>query len=226
MKFKECNICGGEIEFDTLRCMRCRVLYPEHNAADKGIIKDAHNTHLWAVIKDQYMISPIYGGNGRVLVQEDPYKSKYECTDCGGVGHKGVVCKYCKGTKFERGKEENGYCRDCSIGEAGSSKTLGHEACPTCHGTGGTIVIPDENQRNTTTGQVLAISARDILEVRVGDKVMFTNYSGSPFKFMDLDLRVIIEKDLLGKVKQLKKNVEGLTEGNFAELDNAGVSRV
>jgi co-chaperonin GroES (HSP10) len=181
----------------------------------------------WANIKGQYLISPIYGGSGRVLVQEDPYKSKYECSKCHGVGHLGEVCKWCLGTKFEKGKEENGYCRDCTVGADNNAagKTLGHVACDLCHGTGGSIVVPDENQRNTTTGDILAISNRDILEVRVGDKVMFTNYSGSPFKFMDIDLRIIIERDLLGKVKQLKHNVEGLNEGNFADLENTGVPR-
>jgi co-chaperonin GroES (HSP10) len=184
-------------------------------------------TKQWAKIKDQYLISPIYGGNGRVLVQEDPYKSRYECTECGGRGHLGVVCKYCKGTKYDHGKEENGYCRDCTVGEAGNAvgRTLGFDPCPTCHGKGGSIIVPDENQRNTTTGDVLAISNREILEVRVGDKVMFTSFSGSAFKFLDLDLRIIIEKDLLGKVKQLKKSVDGINEQPFADLDNTGVAR-
>jgi len=193
------------------------------------IFKEENNLApmCWAAIKDQYMISPIYGGNGRVLVQEDPYKSKFDCTNCDGRGHLGVVCKYCKGTGYDKGKEENGPCRDCNNEAQGPlNKSLGFDLCPDCHGRKGLIVIPDENQRNTTTGSVLAISNREILEVKVGDKVMFTNYSGSPFKFLDIDLRIIIEKDLLGKVKQLKKNVEGINEGTFAELDNMGVPRV
>ena len=180
----------------------------------------------WAVIKDQYMISPIYGGNGRVLVQEDPFKSKFDCSECLGLGHNGVVCMFCKGTTYHRGKEENGACPDCNNEAQGPlNKSLGFQLCKKCNGTGGTIVIPDESKRNTTTGQVLAVSDRDIQEFQVGDKVMFTNYSGSPFNFIGLDLRIIIERDLLGKVKQLKSNIEGLTEGKFAEIENTGVVR-
>ena len=181
----------------------------------------------WAIVKDQYAVSPIYGGNGRVFVQEDPHKDKFECIECGGKGHVGVICKWCKGTKFEKGIEDNGYCRDCTVGEGMSAvgRTLGFEPCPTCHGRGGTVIIPDENKKNTTTGTILAISERDILEVKVGDKVMFTNYSGSPFNFLGLDYRIIVEKDLLMKVKQLKKSTDGISEGTFADIQNAGLVR-
>ena len=54
---------------------------------------------------------------------------------------------------------------------------------------------------------------------------MYTNYTGSPFNFLGIDLRIIIERDLLAKVVQLKRNVEGLKEGTFAELENLGVPR-
>lgn len=185
------------------------------------------NTDQWAVIKDQYLISPIYGGNGRVLVQEDPFKSKFDCSKCGGQKHLGVICPRCQGTRYVKGDD----CWECQVstemtsGTSGGKKSIGFVPCSECNGKGGLIVIPEENQRNTTTGQVLAISNREILEVKVGDKVMFTNYSGSPFKFLDIDLRIIIERDLLGKVKQLKKNVDGLNEGSFADLTNTGTPR-
>lgn len=188
-------------------------------------LKDNANPQ-WAIIAGQYLISPIYGGNGRVIVQEDPFTSKYDCSQCGGAGHLGVVCQYCKGTTYHKGKEENGACRDCNNEAQGPlNKSLGFVPCPTCHGRGGTIVVPDESKKNTTTGQVLAISDREVVEVKVGDKVMFTNYSGSPFKFLNIDLRIIIEKDLLAKVKKLKSNVDGINEGSFAELDNVGIVR-
>jgi co-chaperonin GroES (HSP10) len=198
---------------------------PHHR--NKQPVGSGLNTDQWAVIKDQYIISPIYGGNGRVLVQEDPFKSKFDCSTCGGQKHLGVVCPRCNGTKHV--KEED--CWECAVdseytsGSTASKKSIGFVPCSECNGKGGLIVIPEENQRNTTTGQVLAISDREILEVKVGDKVMFTNYSGSPFKFLDVDLRIIIERDLLGKVKQLKKNVDGLNEGTFAELENTGTPR-
>lgn len=187
------------------------------------------NEKHWANIKDAYLIKPIVGGIGRILVLEDPFKSKYECTTCNGKGHTEEICKWCLGTKFEKGKEENGYCRDCTVGEGIgklSGKTLGKTLCTTCRGTGGLLATPEDNQKRPTMGRVLAISETGIQEVKVNDKVIYTTYTGSPFEFMDCPLRVIMERDLLGLVKQLKSNVEGLTEGSFVDLDNTGTPHV
>lgn len=181
----------------------------------------------WAIIKNQYAIFPIYGGAGRVLIQEDPFKSRFDCSKCQGQRHLGVICPRCKGTKVVR--EEA--CWECAVaservaGVTGGKESLGFVPCDQCNGVGGSIVIPDESKRNTTTGNVLAVSSSDILHVKVGNKVMFTSYAGSPFKFLDVDLRVIVERDLLCLVKPLKKNIEGLNEGTFADLQNTGVAR-
>lgn len=180
-----------------------------------------NKTNNWAIIADQYALRPI---KDRILVQEDPFKSKYDCKECSGLGHLGVVCKYCKGTKYDKGKEENGYCRDCTVGEVGVGVTLGFEACPTCKGVGGIITVPDENKRNTTTGNVLAIG-KDVTEYKVNSKVMFTNFTGTPFKFLDIDFRVIHEDDVLCEVRQLKSSgVDGLNSGTYADLENTGVA--
>lgn len=193
----------------------------------------------WANIKNQYLISPIYGGNGRVLIMEDPFKSRFDCTGCGGKGHTEEICPECNGERtikrvikktLVKGKWEE----ECSIEACAAcapandptnavNRSYGYKLCPQCNGKQGTIIIPEEGQKNTTTGTVLAVSDRDILEVKPNDKVMFTNYTGSPFKFLDIDLRICIERDLLGKVKQLKKVTDGLNEGNFADLQNIGV---
>ncbi len=191
--------------------------------------KDNYENKLspeWTIIKDQYAISPIYGGNGRVLVQEDPYKSRFDCTKCEGKRHLGILCPDCQGTfKYISGLRHGKECQECLVPHELGPRPLGYIPCDQCHGQGGTIVIPDESKRNTTTGNILAVSSNDIIHVRVGNKVMFTSYSGSPFRFLDLDLRVIVEKDLLCLVKPLKKSVEGLNEGTFAELENTGVPR-
>lgn len=186
------------------------------------VLKQPEN---WANILDTYLLQPINGGDGRVLIQVDEYKSRYECIECNGRGHLGVVCKYCKGTKFERGNEENGYCRDCTVGDSktGIGKTLGFEPCPTCKGKGGTIEIPDENKVKTTMGKILAVSEDGIKCVKVDDSVQFTNYTGTEYEFMGIKLMVCHEKDLLCRVKGLKKTVGQITEVNRAELENTGV---
>jgi chaperonin GroES len=196
-----------------------------YRPSSKGLTEKEYKNkqkEQWANVKDQYMISPILGGDGRVLVQEDPHKDKFECKDCKGTGCTSETCPYCLGSKYDRGKEENGECRDCTSGEGPLKTTFGKVLCSTCHGTRGTIVIPDESKRNTTTGDILAISRDGIRQVKVGDKVMFTNYTGSQFKFLDIDFRIVVEKDLLALVKQLKSNVESLNEGSFADLVNTG----
>jgi co-chaperonin GroES (HSP10) len=177
-------------------------------------------TKQWGIIAESYALRV---NKDRVFVKEDPYKSKYDCIECGGAGHLGVICKYCKGTKYEKGKEENGYCRDCTVGKGGLGKTLGYEACPSCKGQGGLISVPDESKRMTTTGDILAIGPL-VKNFKVGQKVMFTNYTGTPFEFMDIKFRMMHEDDVLGEVRQLKKGVDGLTSGSFADLENAGVA--
>lgn len=193
----------------------------------------------WAKIKDSYMISPIYGGNGRVLVQEDPFKSRYECSECGGSGHTDKICPDCDGTKIKE-KEGTGTlvkgkmqyeiikyeCTSCKpTGANIINRAYGYVLCPKCDGKQGLIITPEDSQKNATTGNILAISNRDILEVKTGDKVIFTNYSGSPFKIADVELRIIIERDLLGIVKFLKKGVDSMNEGTFADIANAGLVR-
>lgn len=179
----------------------------------------------WANVKDQYLLSPIYGGDGRVLIKQDDFKSRYDCSKCGGRGHTGEVCHYCLGTKFEKGKEENGYCRDCTVGDTHTSvgKTLGHVPCDLCKGTGGSIVTPDDSKNDTTMGNVIAVSSTDIKCVKQGDKVMYSTWFGNKFEFMGLVLRIGVEKDLFCLVKQLKQNVDSVREQGFADLENTGV---
>lgn len=191
---------------------------------EKPIFTEVYNKNNWANIKDQYMLSPINGGEGKVVIKEDEFKSRFDCTTCGGVGCTPEVCPQCLGTKYHKGKEENGYCPDCTVG-AGTplQKSYGKILCETCKGQGGTIIFADDSKKNSTMGNIIAISRRNILEVKVGDKVLFTNYTGSPFTFLDVALRVCQERDLLGILKQLKKNVDGVVSGSYADLENTGV---
>lgn len=186
-------------------------------------IKEAsvYNNHF-AKIKDQYMVHPIRGGDGRVLVSEDPFKSKYDCSECGGKGHTSVKCPHCKGTKYHNTKESNGECPDCTVGTSDGRTTYGYVLCPKCSGKGGTIIIPDESKRNTTTGTVLAVSYEGIMEVKVGDKLLYTSYTGTPFNFCDCDLRVMVEKDAIAILKQLKTNVDSIEQRSYADLQNTG----
>lgn len=194
-----------------------------------------HDIHNWANIKDQYMLQPIYGGPGRVLVQQDGFKSRMDCTKCEGKGHTGEVCRECKGTGTFRGKKyTDEKCTTCHIlrdksqpSSAGAWINLnGKQPCDLCNGTGSSsIVIPDEAKTDTTMGNIVAISKQGIEMVKQGDKVMYGSYIGTQFKFLDITFRVCTERDLFCLVKQLKPNVDSSSELGFQELENTGVPR-
>jgi len=181
------------------------------------------NPDNWANIADQYMLQPIYGGEGRVLVLIDGFKSKYDCTMCRGKGHTDEKCPRCNGAKVFFNGVSDAPCTSCSTGEGGVAKTYGFKLCPQCNGRQGTIIIPDTSQKNTDTGNVLAISRTDINEVKPKMKVLLATYSGIPFRFMDMDMKVIVEKDILGIIRELGTDTEGLHQGTYADLENLGV---
>lgn len=179
----------------------------------------------WANIKDEYIIQPIFGGDGRVLVKVDGFKSKYDCTACKGKGHTEIVCGRCRGTKKSFDGISEIPCVGCTIGESDGRKTYGFQLCEQCKGLGGTIIIPDTSQRNTDSGDVLAISIAGINIIKPGMKVLLATYSGVPFKFMDIDFKIMVEKDILGIIRQLKNVVDGMHQGTYADMENLGVAR-
>jgi chaperonin GroES len=72
----------------------------------------------------------------------------------------------------------------------------------------GGIVIPDSATEKPVQGEVVAVGKGKILEngevrpldVKVGDKVLFTKYGGSEIKIDGEDLLVMREDDITGVV--------------------------
>ncbi len=70
----------------------------------------------------------------------------------------------------------------------------------------GGIIIPDTAQEKPMEGEVVAVGpgARDAdgvlhaLDVKAGDRVLFTKWSGSEFKLDGEDLMVMKESDIMG----------------------------
>lgn len=178
----------------------------------------------WANIKDAYMFQPIYGGDGRVIIKIDEFKSKFACTACDGRGHNGIVCGRCNGTKFSFDGMANSNCIACSVGTSEGRITYGYQVCEQCKGRQGTIIVPDTSQKNSDSGVVLAVSRVGINILKPNMKVLVATYSGIPFRFMDIDFKIMVEKDVLGIIKQLKANAENLSQGTYADLDNIGVA--
>src|SRR5579864_3799673 len=148
------------------------VIEPDYYRANKQPVGSGMNTKNWANIKDQYMLQPIYGGDGRVLVKVDGHKSKYDCTACSGKGCTDKKCGRCSGTKRFFDGVSDIPCPSCTVGEGDGRKTYGFALCEQCKGKGGTIIIPDTSQRNTDSGDVMAVSKVGINCVEPGMKVL------------------------------------------------------
>ena len=75
--------------------------------------------------------------------------------------------------------------------------------------TRGGIIIPDTAKEKPQEGRVMAIGKGKVLddgkvhpvEVKVGDKILFTKYSGSEVKIEGEEHLIIKEEDILGIVE-------------------------
>lgn len=64
------------------------------------------------------------------------------------------------------------------------------------------LVLPDTAKEKPQRGEVVAIGDdEEMINVAVGDKVLFPKYTGTEFKIEDEDYLVIESGDLLAKVK-------------------------
>lgn len=76
--------------------------------------------------------------------------------------------------------------------------------------TAGGIIIPDTAKEKPQEGEVLAVGTGKILEngkvqpvdVKTGDKVLFSKYSGTEVKVEGEEWLVIREDDILGVIQQ------------------------
>jgi len=67
------------------------------------------------------------------------------------------------------------------------------------------LVLPDTAKEKPQRGEVTAIGDdKDMINVKVGDTVLFPKYTGTEFKIEDEDYLVIESADLLAIVKHKK----------------------
>lgn len=124
----------------------------------------------------------------RVLIEEDAFKSGYECSKCNGKGS--IPCDNCGGTQERNGKK-------CSICD-GTDGTL---TCPSCGGKGGLIVVPDTSQRRPTSGTVVSVGAA-VKVLKVGQSVLYSSFAGYTVDLkgatgQDVVLRILHESEIL-----------------------------
>jgi chaperonin GroES len=74
--------------------------------------------------------------------------------------------------------------------------------------TAGGIVLPDTAKDKPTRGEVISVGEgrlnkageRVPLQVKVGDRVLFTSYAGEPFKLGERELMLMREEDILAVI--------------------------
>lgn len=176
----------------------------------------------------------------RVIILQDEEKTGMECTKCGGSGHTDEVCPHCKGTTFFKGKDDgNGACPDCEVGTSDARRSLGYVLCSVCKGNGtSSIIIPDESKSRPTTGKIVSlgplanhflsnsqwIELPENAKFKVGDKVMFTNYSGTVFelgKKQEIKIRYLRSSEVLAKLHGIVRQTP--SAGEFKELAEVGI---
>lgn len=72
------------------------------------------------------------------------------------------------------------------------------------------IVIPDTAKEKPQEGEVVAVGPGKLdkdgrrlpLEVKVGDRVMFTRYGGDEFKLNNEEVKILREDEILGIVEK------------------------
>lgn len=73
----------------------------------------------------------------------------------------------------------------------------------------GGIFIPDSAREKPQKGDVLAVGPgkmlengnREVMEIKVGDKVLFTKYGGTDLKVNGAEYKILAERDVLGIIE-------------------------
>jgi co-chaperonin GroES (HSP10) len=189
------------------------------------------NEQEWGILLDKYAVRPLMD---RVLVVVDDFKTKLDCAMCKGKGHTGEKCNECGGNGRYRGKQNSDdrcttcyICRDKAHSHSQGAwiDLKGKQPCPTCEGTGSSsLVIPDEAKKKPLTGNIIACGSKCV-ELKVGMKVLFTQFTGIPFVLDDLEMRHVVERDIICEIKMLKEdiNLGDIREERYDEAVNVGV---
>ena len=128
----------------------------------------------------------------RLVIEEDQFRSGYECKRCGGSGR--VVCQDCfKGFSKLNGQVK---CKTCR-GET-------THICPECDGKGGLLIVAEVSQRRPTTG-IVRSAGEGCKVYKVGDAVLFSNFAGFAIDLnragIPVCLRILHETEVLTKVR-------------------------
>jgi chaperonin GroES len=62
------------------------------------------------------------------------------------------------------------------------------------------LYLPDTAKEKPQTGEVVAIGDDESIKLKVKDKVLFAKYSGTEFKFEDVDYLLLESNDILARL--------------------------
>jgi co-chaperonin GroES (HSP10) len=144
----------------------------------------------------------------RLIIQEDKFKTGYECKACEGEGYiPDIACSFCVGRGLPAGFEDvNGTaCRLCyglERGTQGLHHGKGCKTCDICNGRGASIVIPQESVRRPTSGVIMSVGP-DVNNhnLSIGTRVIYAIFAGTAIEFKGSGTcRILHENEIMGIV--------------------------
>lgn len=146
----------------------------------------------------------------RLLIEEDEFRSGYECAVCGGKGR--VTCSNCKGLGTINLGGPDLQCSEC-----GGQR---ERTCQACNGNGALIVTPDIVQRRPTSGRVVS-AGPECKTLQEGDSVLYSNMAGYVIDLnragKPVTIRILHEPEVLARMSgQLTlTNMKGKSDISF-----------
>lgn len=147
----------------------------------------------------------------KILILIDKFKSGFECKDCNETGTY-IACECVRETGTQ-GIKKNG--KTCAFKDACSRQMAG-TACNTCHGTGSTLVMPENARAIPTSGVIVSIGPKCSVR-KIGERVLFGAHTGYylPFKGA-AKIRCMREDEPLCKILAIDNNS---SLGDFIQIE-------
>ena len=142
----------------------------------------------------------------RVIVEEDIYRTGYECEEC--QGERTVGCSLCGGSGI--GPEDSKVLKE-ALRACPQCMGVKKVTCRKCNGKGvkaGGLAMPETSERRVTTGTIVAVGP-DVKNpfIRNGAKIIYPFFSGIDVKYKNRPLiRFIYEKEITAIIYGELKN--------------------
>lgn len=146
----------------------------------------------------------------RILILIDKFRSGYECKDCAETGIY-ISCE-CERASHPGKNRLGGICKYCD----GNYQERKGRTCPSCKGTGSTVIMPENARAIPTSGVIVSIGPKCTTR-SIGERVLFGAHTGYylPFKG-NAKIRVMREDEPMCKILAIGNNE---VMGDFLQVD-------